>query len=57
MFIRIWLYKNYYRLIAIDLSRKKKLNADPKATEPIQFVGQLKHEGSIDADGGESMFF
>ena len=57
MFIRIWLYKNYYRLIAIDLSRKKKLNADPKATEQIEFVGQLKHEGSIDADGGESMFF
>ena len=57
MFIRIWLYKNYYRLIAIDLSRKKKSNADPKATEQIEFVGQLKHEGSIDADGGESMFF
>ena len=30
------------RLIAVDLSRQKELDADPKATQQIEFVGQLK---------------
>ena len=34
--------KNYYRLIAVDLSWQKKLHADPKATQQTEFVGQLK---------------
>ena len=34
--------KNYYRLIAVDLSRQKELDADPKAIQQIEFVGQLK---------------
>ena len=37
-------------------AEKKELNADPKATQQIEFVGQLKHEGGIDVDGGESKF-
>ena len=34
--------KNQYRLIAVDLSRQKELDADPKAIQQIQFVGQLR---------------
>ena len=34
--------KNHYRLIAVDLSRQKELDADPKAIQQIEFVGQLK---------------
>ena len=30
--------KNYYRLIAVDSSRQKKVNADPKAIQQIEFV-------------------
>ena len=34
--------KNHYRLIAIDWSRQKELNADPNTIQQIEFVGQLK---------------
>ena len=34
--------KNHYRLIAVDLSRQKELDADPKAIQQIEFIGQLK---------------
>ena len=34
--------KSYYRLIAVDLSLQKKLDAHPKAIQQIEFVGQLK---------------
>ena len=33
--------KNYYRLMPVDLSRQKRLDADPKAIQQIEFVGQL----------------
>ena len=29
--------KNYYRLIAVDLSERKELDADPKAIQQIEF--------------------
>ena len=29
--IRLWLYKNHYRLIAVDLSTQKELDANPKS--------------------------
>ena len=48
--------KNHYRLIADDLSRQKELDADPKAIQQIEFVGQLKNIDGINADGAESMF-
>ena len=35
---------NNYRLIAVDLSRQKELDADPKAIEQIEFVGKLKNQ-------------
>ena len=32
--------KNYYRLRAVDLSRQKELDPNPKATLQIEFVGR-----------------
>ena len=34
--------KNYYRLIAIDLSKQKELHADPKTSQQIEFNGKSK---------------
>ena len=52
--------KNNYRLIAVDLSRQKELDADPKAIQQIEFVGQLKKldddGNATDASNGQSMF-
>ena len=56
MFVRLWLHKNYYRLITVDLSRQKELDADPKAIQQIEFVGQLKNDDGENADGTQSMF-
>ena len=55
-FIRLWSYKNHYRLTAVDLSIKKELNADAKAIQEIEFVGQLKKTDGKNADGTGSMF-
>ena len=52
--------KNYYRSIAVDLSRQKELDADPKVIQEIEFVGQLKklcNDGNAtDAGNDQSMF-
>ena len=46
--------KNHYRLIAVDLSRQKELDADLKSIQQIEFVGQLK---KLNADDNvKSMF-
>ena len=34
--------KNYYKLIAVNLSKQKELDADPKPIQQIKSVGQLK---------------
>ena len=34
--------KNHYRLIAVDVSRQKELDVDPKTIQQIEFFGQLK---------------
>ena len=41
----LWIHeiKNHYRLIAVDLSKQKELDADSKAIQQIQFVGKLKN--------------
>ena len=44
MFISLRLYKNQYRLIAVDLSRQKKLDADPSAIQQVEYVEQLKKQ-------------
>ena len=54
MFIRLWFIKNHYRLIVINLSRQKELDADSKAIQQIEFVGQLK-KFNADNNNDESM--
>ena len=34
-------FKKYYKLIAVDLSKQQKLNADPKGIQQINFTGNL----------------
>ena len=53
--------KNHYRLIAVNLSRQKELDADSKAILQIEFIGQLKkldtNDNATDAgDNNQSMF-
>ena len=52
--------KNHYRLIAVDLSRQKELDTDPKAIHQIEFVGQLgkldANYNAKDAGNDQSMF-
>ena len=52
--------KNHYRLIAIDLSRRNELHAEPNATQQIEFAGQLKKldddDNATDAANDQSMF-
>ena len=43
--------KKYYELIAIDLSKQQKLDADPKAIQQINFTGNLSRAE------GATMFF
>ena len=47
--------KNHYRLIAVNLSRQKELDADRKAIQQTEFVGQIRNsDDAIVAN--ESMF-
>ena len=43
--------KIYYKLIAIDLSKQQKLDADPKA------MVQINSTGNLDQAGSTQMFF
>ena len=59
----LWDYdyiRNHYSLIAVDLSRQKELDADPKVIQPIEFVGQLKklddNDNATDEGNDQSMF-
>ena len=38
-------FKEYYKLIAIDLSKQQKLDADPKAMQQINFSRNLERDG------------
>ena len=44
-------FKKYYKLIAIDLSKQQKLDANPKAIQQINLTGNL------DREEGATMFF
>ena len=44
-------FKNYYKVIAIDLSKQQALDADPKAIQQINFTGNL------DQAADATMFF
>ena len=43
--------KKYYKLIAIDLSKQQKLDADPKA------IQQINLSGNLDREEGATLFF
>ena len=43
--------KKYYKLIARDLSKQRKLDVDPKAMQQINFIGNL------DRGEGAALFF
>ena len=48
--------KNYHRLTAVDLSKQKALDADPKAIQQREFGEQLKYNDGESADGTKSVF-
>ena len=60
MFVGLWWHHKSFRLIAVDFSRQKKLDADPKAIQQIVFVEQLKkldnNVNVTDADNEQFMF-
>ena len=44
-------FKDYYKMIAINLSKQQALDAEPKAIQQINFTGNL------DRGGNRPMFF
>ena len=44
-------FNNYYKMIAIDLSKQQALDADPKAMQQINLTANLDQEGNT------TMFF
>ena len=40
-------FKQYYKLIAIDLSKRKELDADPRSIQQIEFFGMLKTNSQV----------
>ena len=47
--------KNHYKLIGVNMSRQKELDADSKAFQQIEVVGQLKNTDGANADETQSM--
>ena len=40
-------FEKYYKAIAINLSKQQALDADPKATQQINFTGSLEQQETI----------
>ena len=40
-------FKNYYKIVAVDLSKQQALDADPKAIQQINFTENLERDGNI----------
>ena len=40
-------FKDHYQLIAVDLSKQKELDADPRATQKIEFYGKLETNSQV----------
>ena len=55
MLIRLSLLKKYYKLIATDLSKQQKLDADQKAIQQINFTRNL--DRALQVEQGSTMFF
>ena len=51
MFVRLYLHKKNYKIIATDLSKQQALDADPRAIKQINFTANL------DWDDGATIFF
>ena len=49
--------KKYYRFRAVDLSKPKELDLDPKATHQIESVEQFKNVDNVNANGEEYKLF
>ena len=46
-FYYLYLYfTNFYKLIAVDLNKHQKLDADPKAEQRINFTGNTENNAS-----------
>ena len=48
-------FDNYYKMIAIDLSKQQALDADPKAIEQVNFTINLNRDENVNDD--TIMFF
>ena len=48
-------FNNYYKMIAIDLSKQQALGADPKAIQQINFTGNLNRGKNV--NDNTIMFF
>ena len=40
-------FKNYYKMIAINLSKQQALNRDPKTIQQVNFAANLNREGQM----------
>ena len=40
-------FKNYYKIVAVDLSKQQALDTDPKAIQQINFTANLERDGNI----------
>ena len=40
-------FKDHYQFIAVDLSKQKELDADPKANQQIEFYGKLGTDSKV----------
>ena len=54
-------FKNYYKMIVLDLSKQQTLDADPKAIQQINFTANLDRAGNtriyfILEEGKETVF-
>ena len=47
MFARLSALKDHYNLIAVDLSKRKELDADSRAIQQIEFYGMLKTNSQV----------
>ena len=47
MFVRLSYFTDHYRLIAVDLSKQKELDADPRALQQIEFYGKLETNSQV----------
>ena len=46
LFTRLSYFKEYYKLVSIDLSKQQTVDADPKAIQHISFIWNLDRTGN-----------